>query len=405
MELRSYQKEAVAAIARDIPVPGNSIVSLPTGSGKSIVIAEIASRLGPVLIMQPSAEILLQNKEKLARYVPSDDIGVYSASMNEKNVKKFTLATIGSVYTKPELFAHYRFAIIDECHLVPVKSLESMFMTFLTRAKIGKIIGLTATPWRMDTQWKDWGTPVAYEYATTKILTRMKHKSAVRPFWNRIIYHTDIGTLIKDGYLSPLEYFHNSKIRHENIPTNKSRSDFDLDAYQRLISAEEDAIIDAIHRLSTSSRSTLVFCSSVEQAERMGMVMKKSRVVTARTSIRDRREIVDEFKGGNIPLVFNVGVFTTGFDHPALDAIALLRPTRSIGLYYQMLGRGVRKADGKTSCRVVDFSGTVRALGRIETIRLVKTHHWELWSEKGQWHGRELYPIMKPIYGFKYFTR
>lgn len=75
--------------------------------------------------------------------------------------------------------------------------------------------------------------------------------------------------------------------------------------------------------------------------------MEGAKVITAKTKSEERDNIITGFKDGNIKIVFNVGVLTTGFDHPSLDCIILIRPTRSIGLYYQMIGRGVRIAEGK----------------------------------------------------------
>ena len=134
-----------------------------------------------------------------------------------------------------------------------------------------------------------------------------------------------------------------------------------------------------------------MFCSSVDQAEKLFSLTKNSEVVTAKTKSDERASIVEKFKNGKIKTIFNVGVFTIGFDHPALDCIILLRPTRSIGLYYQMLGRGVRIAPGKTNCKIIDMTSTVKNLGKIETIKLEKKNNWELYSETGSWHNREIY--------------
>jgi DNA repair protein RadD len=115
-------------------------------------------------------------------------------------------------------------------------------------------------------------------------------------------------------------------------------------------------------------------------------------VVSAKTKPKERDRVINGFKDGSIKMVMNVGVLTTGFDHPKLDCIVLLRPTRSIGLYYQMVGRGLRKAEGKTSCAVVDMTDTVKKIGRVETIRVEKVDgKWELLTERGSWHAKELY--------------
>lgn len=147
--LRDYQQQASDAAVRffsDTKSKKNAVIVLPTGSGKSLVIADIAARLeGHTLIFQPSKEILEQNYKKLCSYGVWD-CAVYSASLNRKDVSRITFATIGSAKSHPELFRHFRHVIIDECHLVNPK--EGMYRDFL--AALGsKVLGLTATPYRL----------------------------------------------------------------------------------------------------------------------------------------------------------------------------------------------------------------------------------------------------------------
>lgn len=410
MELRQYQQDCLGKILWELntDLQGNSICVLPTGSGKSVVIANLAKTLSqPILILQPSKEILEQNLEKLCRYVDHTDVGVYSASMNEKTINHFTFATIGSIYTKPELFAHFGLILIDECHLVNPKNLDGMFTSFLSevnriRGQINKspvkCFGFTATPYRMATGYislgKNYdGSPILKATATTKIVSRLKEK-----FWQRILVNVSISDLIEKGFLCPLEYVDLSLVEHSEIPVNKSESDFDLIKYEKLLSSKKGRIKQALEYAEANSKSVLVFCSSVPQAIELSEQVLGSAVVTAKTPAKERATIINDFKNGKLQTVFNVGVLTTGFDHPSLDCIVLLRPTRSIGLYYQMLGRGVRIAPGKTKCKVIDLTSTVKNLGRIESIKLAKVVNpksgwsmWEILSETGSWHNRPLY--------------
>jgi DNA repair protein RadD len=195
-------------------------------------------------------------------------------------------------------------------------------------------------------------------------------------------------------------------IDQSKMRLNVSRSDFNLEAYEKMFleGVNKERLMKAVFYSLDHFKSTLVFCSSVRHAELLAESIKGSAVVSAKTPAKERDQIVEDFKNGTIPMVFNVGVLTTGFDHPELDCIILLRPTRSITLYYQMLGRGVRKAPGKTHCQVIDFSGSVESIGRVETIKLERQNRerewqgkkfmgtrWELISERGSWHNRELY--------------
>lgn len=394
--LRPYQADAVSKLMWAQKFPEPDICSLPTGSGKSLVIADLAHRLNkPTLILQPTKEILEQNLAKMMTYVPLVEIGVYSASMNRKDFGFFTFATIGSIYQKPQEFLHFKQVIIDECHLVNPKNLDGMFTTFLKSIGSPKVVGFTATPYRLDTMYERDKYGGIITHTTTKLINRIKER-----FWHRLVYNINNGDLVRQGFLVPLLYMDKSVIKHEDIPTNKSKSDFDLAEYEEKIKDKKREILEAIFFAEELGKSVLVFNSSVEQAMEFQSLVPNSRVVTAKTKKREREEIIEGFRTQKIHTVFNVGVLTTGFDHPTLDVIVLLRPTRSIGLYYQMLGRGVRPSieTGKKYCRVIDMTGTVKALGRIETIKMVKLDKWELISEKGSWHNRVLYSFNLPSY-------
>lgn len=390
MELRNYQEQCVKKIIweKGAQLPGNSLCVLPTGSGKSVVIAELAHRLNePILILQPSKEILEQNLEKLLQYVDESEIGIFSASMGEKTVGYYTFATIQSIYKCPEYFQHFKLVIIDEAHLVNPKSLFGMFTSFIKAIGSPKIIGFTATPYRQDTMYFSLGNDEYRMVATTKLINRMKGF-----FWQRVLFNMNIQDLIDQKFLCPLEYHDYSLVQQSEIPLNKSESDFDLDAYEMLISSKREKILNTVKYAEGVSKNVLVFCSSVSQAVALADKTPGAAVITAKTNKKEREDVIDSFKNGTVKTVFNVGVLTTGFDHPALDCIILNRPTRSIALYSQMLGRGVRIAPGKTACKVIDLTSTVKSLGRVETIKMVKKEKWELESETREtWHNTELY--------------
>ena len=160
-KLRDYQQQASDAAIRffsDKTKKRNAIEVLPTGAGKSLVIADIASRLeGHTLVFQPSKEILEQNYMKLCSYGVLD-CSIYSASFGRKEISRVTFATIGSVKNHPELFQHFRNIIIDECHLVNPK--EGMYKEFLTMLRC-KVLGLTATPYRLCSS-RDFGSMLKF---------------------------------------------------------------------------------------------------------------------------------------------------------------------------------------------------------------------------------------------------
>lgn len=394
-ELREYQKQTVSKMLWCLQIVGNSLVSLPVGAGKSHIIAEFVKQINkPVLVFTPSRELLDQDYEKLCNVIPKEDIGIFSASKNSKEVKKITIATIQSAYKHPKLFNHYTVVLIDEASGLNPKSLDGMYNKFFKAIGNPKVIGLDATCFRLDSFYKATGKPwQPWEtVTTTKVLTRYKSR-----FWRQFVAVINTHQLMEKGYLCKLQYEDKSFYYHEQLSTNKSASDFDLEAFEELIGEKEPYVAQHIVQSSTRHKSTLVFCSSINQAQRLSRAITGARIVSSETPPKEREEIISGFKDGSIKVVCNVNCLTRGFDHPALDAIYMLRPTRSINLYVQMLGRGTRLAEGKTHCTVYDFAGNLRSIGTLESIKLEKVNGlWDIVTDKFPQGAH-----MKTLYTFK----
>lgn len=416
--LRNYQLECLSKIKWDMGNDGNSVVAIPTGGGKSLVIAEVANYLQKdILILQPSVEILEQNKGKLLQYVAENEVSVFSASLGEKEINKYTFATIGSIFKLAEQFAHFDLWLLDELHLLNPKDSDTMFgqlkkevdeIRAMKNLAPIKIIGFTATPYRIfPTYFKgqnprtgEWGL---YQSNSIKVVTRVlpkkkKGEQKQPKFWDRMLYSIDAGDLIKQGYLSPLEYVDKTKITQDLVPLNKGRTDFDMEAYDRMVASMDVDIVHLVREAALNHKAVLVFCNSIEQSQRLSAYFGNSSAsVSSKSKPKERAEIIGGFKNGKYKIVFNVGVLTTGFDFPELDAIVLLRPTRSVALYYQMLGRGTRLSPGKKCCTVYDWSDSVKRIGRLETIKLTKVENkWNIVTETKPegWHGVELYKFV-----------
>jgi len=392
-KLRQYQQDAVDKLIWSQKLEGADICVVAQGGGKSLIIAELAHRLNqPILILQPSLEILEQNVEKMRTYVDDSEIGIYSASVGRKDFGLYTFATIQSVYKTPENFNHFKQIIIDECDLVPVTNSNSMFMSFLKNIGSPKVIGMTGTPYRMAKMYERLPTGELLTHTTTKLINRQWN-----PFWKRIIFNITTQDLIKQGYLVPIKYLDRSIIQHNDIPTNISRSDFDLEVYEEKIKSKEDEIIGNIFLGMELGKHILVFCSSIDQAEKLCSIISCGEVITSKTSKKERIRIITDFKKGKIKIVFNVSVLTVGFDFPELDCIIMLRPCRSIRLFGQMCGRGCRPALGKKFCWLIDLVANSKNLGKYETIRIEKIgSKWEILSNKGSFHNKSLFNYKIP---------
>lgn len=348
-------------------------------SGKSLVIADIASRLeGHTLVFQPSKEILEQNYLKLCSYGILD-CSIYSASFGRKEISRITFATIGSVINHPELFQHFKNIIIDECHLVNPK--EGMYKEFLTMLKC-KVLGLTATPYRLSSS-RDFGSML-------KFITR------TRPcVFSEVIYQVQISTLLDMGYLSKLNYYAMNPLgwNELNLKVNTTGADYTdksvVKEYERI--DFYGFLVSIVRRLMNPKvggkrKGILVFTRFLKEAQRLTQSIPGTAIVSGETHKKEREHILEAFKAGEIPVVANVGVLTTGFDYPELDTIVMARPTMSLALWYQIVGRAIRPHPNKEAGWIVDLCGNIKRFGEVKDLRLVDGGNgkWAVYSKGRQ---------------------
>lgn len=374
MELRPYQKEAVAKGVEHLKTQVNpGIISLPTGSGKSFCIAGIANEINePILILQPTKEILQQNYNKMRMY-GFNDIKIYSASFNSKEIGKFTYATIGSIYKKPELFKNFKYVIIDETHLVNPKNFDGMYNKFFRAIGNPHVVGLTATPYRIVNKFIKKGYDLFYT-GHLQMLNR------IHPFFfKKIIYKVENHELIEQGYLAKPNYeFPDPDFDSSEIKMNTTGNDFDKNSLDKYTTQPMrlKKVLYSIAKHYNDRKYFLVFASSIRQANEMSALLKENgfdnEVVFGHTPPKERDRIIEDFRSGKNRIVLNVGVLTLGFDFPELDCIVLARPTISLALFYQMIGRGFRPHPNKENFLVVDCTNTIQKLGRPETIVITK---------------------------------
>lgn len=388
--LRPYQEEAIQKAVYGLTRYRKPfIIQAATGAGKSLIIAEICHRLDvPILILQPSKEILEQNYSKLLSYDGDIEAGIYSASKNKREIKKFTFATIGSIYKKPELFQHFKYVIIDECHGVDPKNISGMLTSFLKAINVTAVCGLTATPYRIVQKYYTDANKMLWYTAHLKMINR------IHPFFfKQILYKIETQELIEQGFLVPITYY-TDEIDTSELKVNTTGRDFtDASMEKFWNSARLRRIAEAILYSDKTHKMSLVFCSSLRQAGNVLEMVKEqgveAEIVSGTTPKKERERIIADYRAGKIKHILNVGVFTTGFDVPELDCVILARPTMSLALYYQMVGRGVRldPSDPTKFLTVYDLAGIVDKFGKVEDIR-IKTEDGgfkdEVWCNRGR---------------------
>ena len=380
--LRPYQKAASdAAVSyflycRDY---GGGLLILPTAAGKSHVIADIAHRLGsPILIFCPSVEILRQNHEKMER-VEKGLSTMYSASVGKKDISMITFATIGSVNRHPEQFDVFRYVMVDEAHGVDAKG--GMYERFIHRRKDRKVVGLTATPFRL--------TRGFYGGSVLKFLTRTRPR-----IFNKVLYCCQVSDLLSQGYIADVTYFDVSdktSFDISRVATNSTGSDYDEESL-RLEYKRSGFIYDLFNwtlrvlspKDGTKRNGVLVFTRFVQESEQLVRMLGEkgisAAVVTGETPKKERARIAEDFKNGKIKVISNSCVYIMGFDYPALDTVILASPTKSLARYYQEVGRVIRKYDGKR-CWCVDMTCNYKRFGKVSDLKIgLEKPNSELWA-------------------------
>ena len=355
LSLREYQRKAVQSTFDYLAGnPGkNPCLVLPTGSGKSICVAAFITAAmewwpdSRILVITHQKELVEQDAKALHRILPDLSIGLYSASLGSKDLMQpVTFASIQSIYkvSIPEI----RFILIDEAHLINNES-KGMYRTLLSRSH-ARIIGLTATPYRMGQGYLTDGEGI----------------------FDDLIEPVSILELQGLGYLA--------KLRNKGTFTKLDVSGLHLrggefiesEMQERFNSYEtNEAVCDEIIKSAAHYKREhiLIFCIGVEHARAIADILNergmKTRDINGTMRQEDRAEILYLFTHGSISALTNVNLLTTGFDYPDIDMIVMLRPTMSPGLYLQMAGRGLRLKSNGGDCLVLDFAGNVQRHGPI----------------------------------------
>lgn len=383
IKARSYQTECVSCIWDYFKhFFGNPVCALPTGTGKSVVIAlflQSVFNIFPnqkVLVLTHVKELIDQNFKKLLHLWPGAPAGVYSAGLNRRDVlQKIIFAGIASVAKRANLFGHVDLIIVDECHLVSPSEM-TMYQAFFSALKVTnpnlKIIGFTATPWRL-----------GHGRITDEggIFTDTCFDITGLHSFNR---------LIAEGYIAPL-IPKKTKTLLDTDGVHIRGGEFIAGELQQAVDKEHitrAAIMEALEYKETR-KSWLVFASGVEHAIHTADIMNeygiRSVAIHSKMTTDERDKALKGLKSGYYQAAVNNNILTTGFDHPPIDLILGLRPTQSTVLWVQMLGRGTRPYDPanldlskreeyelamafpdiKENCLVLDFAANTRRLGPI----------------------------------------
>ncbi len=356
-QLRDYQKQAVDNTIRHFQKRRDpAVIVLPTGAGKSLVIAELTRiARGRVLALAHVKELVEQNYEKYKSY--GLEAGIFSASLGKKD--RDEKAIFGSVQSvaraSDDFFENFSLLVIDECHRVAEETdtqYHEVIKKLQERNPALCILGLTATPYRLGVGW-------IYEYNQAGEIKTDKLR-----FFKQCVYELPLSYMIKHGYLTipvkvdiPVTCYDFSELVEKDRMYTVAEVEEILKSQKRLTPFIVKNIIDITERYRR--QGVMIFSSSVKHAQEIMTYLPadQARIVLGDTEMRDRDQIVADFKNKKFKYLVNVSVLTTGFDAPHVDVIAILRPTESNSLYQQIVGRGLRLSQDKTDCYVLDYTG------------------------------------------------
>jgi len=356
-QLRDYQQTAVDNVVKFFKkAKAPAVVVLPTGAGKSLVIAELARiAKGRVLVLAHVKELVEQNHEKYVSYGLS--AGIFSASLGKKDwQQKAIFGSVQSVARAPdEFFDDFSLLVIDECHRVADDS-DTQYQEVIRKLTARNpglcILGLTATPYRLGVGW-------IYQYSQTG-----ERKTDQERFFKQCVFELPLTYMIKNRYLTvpikvdiPVTSYDFSALSENNRMYTTAEVEEILKSQKRLTPLIIQNIVDITERYHR--QGVMIFSASVRHAEEILSYLPEgqARLVVGDTDLAERDRIIAEFKAKKFKYLVNVSVLTTGFDAPHVDVIAIMRPTESNSLYQQIVGRGLRLSADKKDCYVLDYTG------------------------------------------------
>jgi len=364
MNLRGYQQRVIDELYAwfEAGNGGNPCLVLPTGAGKSHIIAALckgALQTYPetrILMLTHVKELIEQNSEKMLQHWPGAPLGVFSASLRRKDLEEpITFAGIQSIRDRASEIGHIDLVIIDECHLVSHKNEGGYRKLIRELTAINpslRVVGLTATPYRL-----------GHGLITDE-----------PALFNALLDSVSIEELIYKGFLAKLR----SKTTKSKLDVSKVHQRGGEFIESELQAAVDDkltneAVVREVIERAGDRKAWLFFCTGVKHASNMAQILRdcgiEAECVTGKTPKAEREQILNDFKAGKIQALTNANVLTTGFDYPDIDLIAMVRPTMSPSLYVQMAGRGMRPKSHTDHCLILDFAGVVETHGPITAVR------------------------------------
>lgn len=364
LKLRPYQSDAVDAVIKELNDVDSTLLVASVGAGKTIMQASFIQRMiadypeARFVCAVHTRELVRQNFEALVRAWPFAPAGINSAALGRRDTRaQILFCSIQSVYKLAHQIGWTDCLIVDEAHLISPTG-TTMYQQFINELRTInpdlRILGMSGTPFRMD----------------MGMLT-----DGDDPLFKTVAYEIGVGKLIEDGFLTrPVNKGTATTFDVSGVHTRGG--EYIAGELERAVNKSEitEAAVDEIIRYGHDRKAWIAFAAGVDHAAEIRDAMRRRGIacemVEGGTPKEERNRIIADYKAGKIRCLTNVNVLSIGFDYPAIDLIALMRPTKSPALYIQQCGRGLRLHPGKETCLILDFANVVRTLGPIDNVQI-----------------------------------
>jgi len=364
-KLRDYQQEAVdAAINHMKTTLSSCLLELATGAGKSLIVSEIAKQINQissgkrVLCLAPSKELVEQNRERYLK--TGEPASMFSASAGRKCLKHPVVfgtpqTVLGSI---SKFGGDFAAVVLDEAHGITPTLIKIISQLKEKNDKL-RVIGLTATPYRMKTGY------IFRVWPDGKSNTEDK---AANPYFDKLLYQVPAAHLIARGYLTkPVTESLDKAYDTSGLilkPTGKFDASTVSQAFEGKGRLTAEIVADVVQK-STYANGVMFFGASIQHANEIceSLPPDQWRMISGETKKKEREKIINDFKLMRFKYIVNVDVLTTGFDAPHVDVVAILRSTESAGLFQQIIGRGARLFERKAFFSVLDYAKNIERHG------------------------------------------
>lgn len=362
VQLRTYQQEAVDSVIGHIRSSVSScMIILPTGSGKSVVVASIADWVFKntgkrVLCVAPTSELVVQNRQRYLS-LTGEPASMFSAKAGPKNLRHpVVFGSPVTIKNSIEMFGDkYGAVIIDECDGI-TPTIKFIINEMKRRNPKLRVIGMTATPYRLGT---------GYIYKEHYLDGPTDEETAIDPYYDKVVYELEAKFLIENGYLTPpvtepvFDEYDTSCLEKDKLGRYTTAS---VEKAMVGKGRKTSRIVEDIIRRSVNRRGTMIFASTKKHAmEIMESLPPGSySYVFGDMPTADRNKAISDFKAQKVKYIVNQNILTVGVDVPHCDHIAVMRATESPRLYQQIIGRGTRLYEGKQDFLVSDYAGNIQ---------------------------------------------